>query len=85
MTLPRLTLLLLLTATPIVAAAPDTVTAKALGPAPGAIVCRDLATVSEMFDLYAQSWEDRMQAVLTGGASTRVNGAPLPPPNLARY
>jgi hypothetical protein len=59
--------------------------ATGVGPAPGAIVCRNLATVSEMVDLYAENMEERLQALYTQGASSRVNGAPLPPPNLARY
>lgn len=65
--------------------APATATAKGIGPAPGAIVCRDLATVSAMVDLYASSLEERMQAVATGGGSSAVNGSPLAPPDLAHY
>ena len=64
---------------------PITVTAKGVGPAPGAILCRNLATVSEMVDLYAESMEERMQAAVTGGASTRANGSPLATPELQRY
>jgi hypothetical protein len=64
---------------------PHIVIAKGVGPAPGAVVCHDLATVSAMVDLYAASLEERMQAIATGGASSRVNGTPLPPPDLARH
>lgn len=72
---------------PVLAAAqpPITVTAKDLGPVPGAVVCRNMATVTEIVDLYAESMEERMQATLTGGASSRVNGSPLPAPDLQRY
>lgn len=65
--------------------APHIVTAKALGPAPGAIVCHNLATVQAMFDLYSERWEERMQAAFTGGESATVNGHPLDPPELKYY
>jgi hypothetical protein len=64
---------------------PITVTAKGVGPVPGAVVCRNMARVSEIVDLYAESMEERMQAAFTGGASSSVNGSPLKVPDLQRY
>jgi hypothetical protein len=64
---------------------PLTVTAKSLSPVPGAVLCRNLATVSEMVHLYAESVEVRMQATFTVGASSSVNGSPLAAPDLQRY
>jgi hypothetical protein len=71
---------------PVLAAAqpPIKVTAKAIGPLPGAVVCQNMAAVTEAFDLYAEHWEESIQAGATGGASSRVNGSPLPAPNLQR-
>lgn len=76
---------LLLAASVPVLAAPDSVTARGVGPAPGAVVCRDLATVSAMVDWYAEAMEERLQAAVTGGASAQVDGQPLGAPDLARY
>ncbi|MFP5277000.1 MAG: hypothetical protein ACLGPM_07785 [Acidobacteriota bacterium] len=70
--------------TQIAGASPVTVTARQLGPAPGAIVCRDLATVSAMFELYAEAWETGAQARLTDGASAELE-SPYPGPQLEAY
>ena len=59
--------------------------AKSLNAVPGAIVCRDLETVSTLFHLYSAHWEDVTRDQTTNGASRPINGEPIPAPDPALY
>lgn len=81
----KLLALILLFPALVIAQSPKTATARPLGPAPGAIVCQDMATVQFMFHWYAQSWEEHMQDAVTRGGSTAIRGRALAGPDLKRF
>jgi hypothetical protein len=60
-------------------------TAKAVGVAPGAIVCPDHATVAFMYRWYVDHWTDVMQDRFTAGQSQLLRGAPTSAPPPERY
>lgn len=64
---------------------PITVKATGIGAAPGAIVCRDMNTVSVMLDWYSAHWEDSMQDRVTNGQSKLVRGPSTQAPTLSRF
>lgn len=64
---------------------PIVVTARAIGAAPGAIVCRDMDTVEVMFHQYSAHWEDSMQDRVTGGQSRLIRGPAAQTPTLSRF
>lgn len=63
----------------------ESVIAKEVSAAPGAIVCSNLDRVSFVFRLYAEHWTEVQQDVLTRGASRAVHGEPMAAPDPADY
>lgn len=61
------------------------VTAKALGFAPGAIVCADYQAVGVVFHLYSNAWAERAQDSLTRGQSKLLRGDAAPEPDPQSY
>lgn len=59
--------------------------ARALGGAPGAIICQDYQSVTLMFSLYNRRFEDRLQDTLTKGLSRSIRGEAAGEPDPAVF
>lgn len=59
--------------------------ARALNAAPGAIVCPNLQSVSSLFHLYSEHWEQETRSRMTNGQSESIEGPVSPAPNPADY
>jgi hypothetical protein len=55
--------------------------ARALSAAPGAIVCPDFDSLSMLFHLYSDSWEEAAQDRATNGQARTIRGEAAPAPD----
>jgi hypothetical protein len=70
---------------PVPRPAGSTVSARALGVVPGALVCPDHSTLTIVFRLYAIRWEQTMQDKLTKGESRLLRGPATPLPDVETF
>lgn len=76
---------LLLAAASAGAQSPSIVYAKPVGVVPGAIICPDYNTLTTVFDLFNDAWEDHAASAMTAGKSELVNGKALDYPIVSEY
>ena len=63
----------------------EAVVAKELSVVPGALVCPNFQAVQSVFQMYTDSWEEKMQDAVTRGQSQLVRGRAVDAPDLNRY